>query len=93
MNNCWPVGKSRLSVFSTEGVSWFLKQDGGESGSEAREGGIVSQNCDLFLITIRSVLAASLVVFVRALSSSPPGRGKSAYYIRTVEFLIHLEIR
>lgn len=49
MNHCWPVGKSCLIMFPTEGVSWFLKKRSMEEKVclKARGGGIVSQNCDL----------------------------------------------
>lgn len=52
-----------LRIFPDEGVSQFLKSKGKEekSGSKARGGLVVSQDCDRFVITVYSVLAASLL--------------------------------
>lgn len=53
----------------------------------------VGQDCDLFLITIHSVLAALFVMSVGALSANSLGGEKSMHYDRPVGCHIHLEIR
>lgn len=68
MNHCWPVGKSCLIMFPTEGVSRFLKKRSMEEKVRLEQGDGELLLRTVILIIIHSVLATLLLGSVRALS-------------------------